>query len=128
MSGKSPPCADAIIAAGIARVVSGDRGSQPRGGRAGPRPGFAPPASPSISGWRAAEAAHDHAGHFRRGPRPASDVILKLAVSSDDKIGARPQARGDFGEAARARVHLLRAQCATRSWSASAPCRPTIRC
>jgi len=39
-------------------------------------------------------------------------VILKLAVSSDDKIGAagrKPLAIS--GEAARARVHLLRAQC-----------------
>jgi diaminohydroxyphosphoribosylaminopyrimidine deaminase/5-amino-6-(5-phosphoribosylamino)uracil reductase len=39
-------------------------------------------------------------------------VILKLAVSSDDKIGAagrKPVAIS--GEAARARVHLLRAQC-----------------
>jgi diaminohydroxyphosphoribosylaminopyrimidine deaminase/5-amino-6-(5-phosphoribosylamino)uracil reductase len=39
-------------------------------------------------------------------------VILKLAVSSDDRIGAagaKPMAI--TGEAARARVHLLRAQC-----------------
>ena len=39
-------------------------------------------------------------------------MILKLAVSSDDKIGAaggKPVAI--TGEAARARVHLLRAQC-----------------
>jgi diaminohydroxyphosphoribosylaminopyrimidine deaminase / 5-amino-6-(5-phosphoribosylamino)uracil reductase len=39
-------------------------------------------------------------------------VILKLAVSSDDKIGAaghKPVAIS--GEAAKARVHLLRAQC-----------------
>jgi diaminohydroxyphosphoribosylaminopyrimidine deaminase/5-amino-6-(5-phosphoribosylamino)uracil reductase len=39
-------------------------------------------------------------------------VILKLAVSSDDKIGAsgrKPVAIS--GEAAQARVHLLRAQC-----------------
>jgi diaminohydroxyphosphoribosylaminopyrimidine deaminase/5-amino-6-(5-phosphoribosylamino)uracil reductase len=39
-------------------------------------------------------------------------VILKLAVSSDDKIGAvgrKPVAI--TGEAAKARVHLLRAQC-----------------
>jgi diaminohydroxyphosphoribosylaminopyrimidine deaminase / 5-amino-6-(5-phosphoribosylamino)uracil reductase len=63
-------------------------------------------------GLGAAEAARDHAGHFRciRDKRP--HVILKLAVSSDDKIGAadrKPVAIS--GEAARARVHLLRAQC-----------------
>jgi len=63
-------------------------------------------------GLGALEAAHDHAGHFRRVRDKRPHVILKLAVSSDDKIaaaGRRPVAI--TGEAARARVHLLRAQC-----------------
>ena len=63
-------------------------------------------------GLGAAEAAHDHAGHFRRIRDKRPHVILKLAVSADDKIGAagrKPVAIS--GEAARARVHLLRAQC-----------------
>ncbi|HMG80256.1 MAG TPA: bifunctional diaminohydroxyphosphoribosylaminopyrimidine deaminase/5-amino-6-(5-phosphoribosylamino)uracil reductase RibD, partial [Xanthobacteraceae bacterium] len=63
-------------------------------------------------GLGALEAAHDHAGHFRRVRDKRPHVILKLAVSSDDKIGAagrKPVAIS--GEAARARVHLLRAQC-----------------
>ena len=39
-------------------------------------------------------------------------MILKLAVSSDDKIGAAGRKPVTIsGEAARARVHLLRAQC-----------------
>jgi diaminohydroxyphosphoribosylaminopyrimidine deaminase/5-amino-6-(5-phosphoribosylamino)uracil reductase len=62
-------------------------------------------------GLSAAEAAHDHAGHFRRIRDKRPHVILKLAVSSDDKIGAagrKPIAIS--GEAAKARVHLLRAQ------------------
>ena len=74
-------------------------------------PGFARPASRSISGF-AREAARDHAGHFRRIRDKRPHVILKLAVSSDDKIGAagrKPVAI--TGEAAKARVHLLRAQC-----------------
>jgi diaminohydroxyphosphoribosylaminopyrimidine deaminase/5-amino-6-(5-phosphoribosylamino)uracil reductase len=63
-------------------------------------------------GLGALEAARDHAGHFRRIRDKRPHVILKLAVSSDDKIGAagrKPVAIS--GEAARARVHLLRAQC-----------------
>jgi len=63
-------------------------------------------------GLGAAEAAHDHAGHFRRIRDKRPHVILKLAVSADDKIGAaerKPVAIS--GDAARARVHLLRAQC-----------------
>ena len=62
-------------------------------------------------GLCAAEAAHDHAGHFRRIRDRRPHVILKLAVSADDKIGAagrRPFAI--TGEAARTRVHMLRAQ------------------
>ena len=39
-------------------------------------------------GLCAAEAAHDHAGHFRRIRDKRPHVILKLAVSADDKIGA----------------------------------------
>ena len=62
-------------------------------------------------GLGAAEAARDHAGHFRRVRDKRPHVILKLAVSSDDKIAAaghKPVAIS--GEAAKARVHLLRAQ------------------
>jgi diaminohydroxyphosphoribosylaminopyrimidine deaminase/5-amino-6-(5-phosphoribosylamino)uracil reductase len=63
-------------------------------------------------GLGAAEAAHDHAGHFRRVRDKRPHVILKLAVSSDDKIGAAGrQPVAITGEAAKARVHLLRAQC-----------------
>ena len=65
-----------------------------------------------MIGLCAAEAAHDHAGHFRRIRDKRPHVILKLAVSADDKIGAagrKPVAI--TGEAARSRVHLLRAQC-----------------
>jgi Pyrimidine reductase, riboflavin biosynthesis len=63
-------------------------------------------------GLGAAEAARDHAGHFRRIRDKRPHVILKLAVSADDKIGAaghKPVAI--TGEAAKTRVHLLRAQC-----------------
>jgi len=108
--GKSPPCADAIIAAGIARVVSaiGDPNPVVAG------QGHARLRAAGITveiGTGAAEAARDHAGHFRRVRAKRPHVILKLAVSPDDKIAAaghKPVAI--TGEAARARVHLLRAQ------------------
>jgi diaminohydroxyphosphoribosylaminopyrimidine deaminase/5-amino-6-(5-phosphoribosylamino)uracil reductase len=109
--GKSPPCADAIIAAGIARVVSAIEDPNPE--VAGQ--GHAKLRTAGITvdvGLGAMEAARDHAGHFRRIRDKRPHVILKLAVSSDDKIGAagrKPLAI--TGEAAKARVHLLRAQC-----------------
>ena len=109
--GKSPPCADAVIAAGIARVVSAIEDPNPEvAGR-----GHARLRAAGIAvdiGLGALEAAHDHAGHFRRIRDQRPHVILKLAVSADDKIGAagrKPLAIS--GEAAKARVHLLRAQC-----------------
>jgi diaminohydroxyphosphoribosylaminopyrimidine deaminase / 5-amino-6-(5-phosphoribosylamino)uracil reductase len=108
--GKSPPCADAIIAAGIARVVSAIEDPNPEVAGQGHAKLRAAGISVDI-GLAAAEAAHDHAGHFRRIRDKRPHVILKLAVSSDDKIGAagrKPVAIS--GEAAKARVHLLRAQ------------------
>jgi diaminohydroxyphosphoribosylaminopyrimidine deaminase / 5-amino-6-(5-phosphoribosylamino)uracil reductase len=108
--GKSPPCADAIIAAGIARVVAAIEDPNPEvAGR-----GHAKLRAAGIAvdvGLFAQEAAHDHAGHFRSVLDKRPHVILKLAVSADDKIGAaggKPIAI--TGEAARSRVHLLRAQ------------------
>ena len=109
--GKSPPCADAIIAAGIARVVSAIEDPNPEVAGQGHAKLRAAGISVDI-GLGAAEAAHDHAGHFRRVRDGRPHVILKLAVSSDDKIGAagrKPVAIS--GDAAKARVHLLRAQC-----------------
>jgi diaminohydroxyphosphoribosylaminopyrimidine deaminase/5-amino-6-(5-phosphoribosylamino)uracil reductase len=109
--GKSPPCADAVIAAGIARVVSAIEDPNPE--VAGQ--GHAKLRAAGITvetGLGAAEAARDHAGHFRRIRDHRPHVILKLAVSLDDKIaaaGRKPVAI--TGEAARTRVHLLRAQC-----------------
>ncbi len=109
--GKSPPCADAIIAAGIARVVSAIEDPNPEVAGQGHARLRAAGITVDI-GLGALEAAHDHAGHFRRVRDNRPHVILKLAVSSDDKIGAagrKPVAIS--GEAAKARVHLLRAQC-----------------
>ncbi|WP_029586178.1 bifunctional diaminohydroxyphosphoribosylaminopyrimidine deaminase/5-amino-6-(5-phosphoribosylamino)uracil reductase RibD [Bradyrhizobium sp. URHD0069] len=109
--GKSPPCADAIIAAGIARVVSAIEDPNPEVAGQGHARLRAAGITVDI-GLGAVEAAHDHAGHFRRVRDKRPHVILKLAVSSDSKIGAggrKPLAIS--GEAAKARVHLLRAQC-----------------
>jgi diaminohydroxyphosphoribosylaminopyrimidine deaminase/5-amino-6-(5-phosphoribosylamino)uracil reductase len=109
--GKSPPCTDAIIAAGIGRVVSAIEDPNPEVAGQGHARLRAAGIIIDI-GIGAAEAARDHAGHFRRIRDRRPHVILKLAVSPDDKIGAaggKPYAV--TGEAARSRVHLLRAQC-----------------
>ena len=107
--GKSPPCVEAVIAAGISRVVSAIEDPNPEvAGK-----GHAKLRSAGITvdvGLGAVEAARDHAGHFLRIRDRRPHVILKLAVSADDKIGGsgrKPVAI--TGEAARTQVHLLRA-------------------
>jgi diaminohydroxyphosphoribosylaminopyrimidine deaminase/5-amino-6-(5-phosphoribosylamino)uracil reductase len=109
--GKSPPCTDAVIAAGITRVVSAIEDPNPEVAGQGHARLRAAGIAVEI-GLGAAEAAHDHAGHFRRIRDKRPHVILKLAVSTDDKIAAAGHTPVAIsGEAARARMHLLRAQC-----------------
>src|SRR2546425_350260 len=81
--GKSPPCADAIIAAGVARVVSAIEDPNPEVAGQGHAKLRAAGIAVDIR-LGAAEAARDHAGHFRRVRDGRPHVILKLAVSSDD--------------------------------------------
>ena len=108
--GKSPPCVDAVIASGVSRVVSAIEDPNPEVAGQGHARLRAAGITVDV-GPCAAEAAHDHAGHFRRIRDKRPHVILKLAVSADDKIGApgrKPLAI--TGEAARTQVHLLRAR------------------
>src|SRR6516162_685813 len=108
--GKSPPCTDAVIAAGISRVVAAIEDPNPEVAGQGHARLRAAGIAVDV-GLCAAEATRDHAGHFRRIRDKRPHVMLKLAVSSDDKIGAaggKPVAI--TGEAARNGVHLLRAQ------------------
>jgi len=108
--GKSPPCADAIIAAGISRVVSALEDPNREVSGAGHARLRAAGISVDI-GVGADEARHDHDGHISRMCRGRPHVMLKLAISADGKAGVagrRPIAI--TGEAVRERVHLLRAQ------------------
>ena len=108
--GRSPPCADAVIAAGIARVVSAMEDPNPE--VAGQ--GHARLRAAGIvvdTGLYADKATRDHAGHISRVLRMRPYVILKLAVSSDGKIGLTGKPVAITGEESRSRVHLLRAQC-----------------
>jgi diaminohydroxyphosphoribosylaminopyrimidine deaminase / 5-amino-6-(5-phosphoribosylamino)uracil reductase len=108
--GRSPPCADAVIAAGIARVVSAIEDPNPEVAGAGHARLRAAAIAVDV-GLGAEEARHAHAGHIRRMRDGRPNVLLKLAVSADGKAGAagrKPLAI--TGEAAREHVHLLRAQ------------------
>jgi diaminohydroxyphosphoribosylaminopyrimidine deaminase/5-amino-6-(5-phosphoribosylamino)uracil reductase len=108
--GKTPPCADALIAAGVARVVSAIEDPNPEVAGQGHARLRAAGIVVDV-GLCADEARRAHAGHIRRITAGRPHVTLKLAVSSDGKIAAaghKPVAI--TGEAARTRVHLQRAQ------------------
>jgi diaminohydroxyphosphoribosylaminopyrimidine deaminase/5-amino-6-(5-phosphoribosylamino)uracil reductase len=106
--GRTPPCVDAVIRAGIARVVVGIRDPDPRTGGQGI-------ARLRASGIAVALADHArsarlHEGHVMRYRRGRPFVIAKLVVSSDARIGRRDQPRAlDTGEDARYWTHVQRA-------------------
>jgi diaminohydroxyphosphoribosylaminopyrimidine deaminase/5-amino-6-(5-phosphoribosylamino)uracil reductase len=108
--GKSPPCADAIIAAGISRVVFAMEDPNPEVAGAG----HARLRQAGIAvdiGIGADAARRAHAGHIRRMREDRPHVMLKLAISADGKAGGAGRRPIEItGEAARERVHLLRAQ------------------
>jgi diaminohydroxyphosphoribosylaminopyrimidine deaminase/5-amino-6-(5-phosphoribosylamino)uracil reductase len=108
--GKTPPCADAIVRAGIARVVSALEDPNPEvAGR-----GHALLRAAGITvdvGIGADEARRAHAGHIRRVVDGRPHVTLKLAVSADGKVARSDRSPTPItGEAARARVHLMRSR------------------
>jgi len=108
--GKTPPCANAIVRAGIARVVSALEDPNPQiAGR-----GYARLREHGVAvetGLGQDEAARAHVGHVRRMREGRPHVLLKLAVSSDGKAGpAGRKPAGITGEGARARVHRMRAE------------------
>ena len=108
--GRTPPCTEAIIAAGVARVVVGVQDPDPRVAGSG------------IERLRAAGvrvdvgACHDIVSeqlapylHHRRTGRPF--VVLKLAMTIDGYIAAKSGSGGWItGETARRRVHQMRAE------------------
>ena len=107
--GKTPPCADAVIAAGIARVVSAMVDPNPEVAGAG-HWRMAEAGIVVEVGIGAEQARRAHAGHIRRSQDGRPHVTLKLAVSADGKTGLsgrRPAAIS--GGQARNRVHLMRA-------------------
>jgi diaminohydroxyphosphoribosylaminopyrimidine deaminase/5-amino-6-(5-phosphoribosylamino)uracil reductase len=108
--GRTPPCADALVAAGVARVVAA--ASDPDERVSGK--GYAILHGAGIEvveGVLAADAADVMAGYLTRSIRKRSEVILKLAVSRDGMIGRKGEGQVAItGEIARRQVHVMRAE------------------
>jgi len=107
--GRTPPCAEALIAAGVARVVMPIEDPDPRvAGKGAARLRAAGVAV--ETGLCAAEATEINAGFLSRIERGRPLVTLKLATTLDGRIAtANGESRWITGPAARARAHLLRA-------------------
>jgi diaminohydroxyphosphoribosylaminopyrimidine deaminase/5-amino-6-(5-phosphoribosylamino)uracil reductase len=108
--GRTPPCAEALIVAGIARAVVAIEDPDPRvagrGLAALERAGVA-----LTLGVGHEAAASLNAGFFLRVTEGRPLFTLKLATSLDGRIATHGgESRWITGEAARARAHLLRAQ------------------
>ncbi|MCB1502500.1 MAG: bifunctional diaminohydroxyphosphoribosylaminopyrimidine deaminase/5-amino-6-(5-phosphoribosylamino)uracil reductase RibD [Bauldia sp.] len=86
--GKTPPCAEALVAAGVGRVVFAIEDPDPR--VAGKGRALLEAAGIAVSeGVLREQAARDLAGHISRVTRGRPHVVLKLAVSADGMIGRR---------------------------------------
>ncbi|MEM1343036.1 MAG: bifunctional diaminohydroxyphosphoribosylaminopyrimidine deaminase/5-amino-6-(5-phosphoribosylamino)uracil reductase RibD [Pseudomonadota bacterium] len=108
--GRTPPCAEALAHAGIARLVCPLLDPDPRvSGR-----GFAHLRAAGITvetGLLAAEARAVNAGFLSRIERRRPWLTLKLATTLDARIAtATGESRWITGGAARRRVHLMRAE------------------
>lgn len=107
--GRTPPCADALVAAGIARVVSAITDPDPRVAGAGHARLEA--AGVTVeTGLLAAEAAAMQKGFLLRIAEGRPMVTLKLAMSLDGRIAtARGESRWITAPEARRATHTLRA-------------------
>lgn len=108
--GNTPPCCDAVVAAGIKRLVYAIRDPNPLVAGQGvaycERHGLE-----TVGGLCAAEAARDHVGHIRRVTDGRPAVTLKLAETADGFVAGGPHdpRLAITGVAANGAVHVMRA-------------------
>ena len=109
--GVTPPCADALCDAGVARAVVALEDPDPR--VAGHGLGRLRDGGVEVVTGVCADAARAlNAGFLSRVTRGRPLVTLKAATTLDGRIAVRSgDSRWITGAAARARVHLMRAEC-----------------
>lgn len=107
-TGRTPPCTDAVLAAGIARLWIGGRDPDSRVAGAGIRRLRAAGLALEIGVLEEA-CREQHQGFLSAVERGRPHVALKLAATLDGRIAtARGESRWITGAAARARVQALR--------------------
>jgi diaminohydroxyphosphoribosylaminopyrimidine deaminase/5-amino-6-(5-phosphoribosylamino)uracil reductase len=108
--GRTPPCADAVAAAGVARVVAAVGDPDPRTSGAGFERLRAAGIQVELAGGELERLAREQNAPFRTWAalrRPF--VLCKLAVTLDGRVTV-PGSRWVSGEESRRRVHELRAR------------------
>lgn len=108
--GRTPPCAEALVSAGISRVVAA--ASDPDDRVSGRGYQILRDAGIDVEeNVLAEEAARDLAGYLTRRMKSRAHVTLKLALSRNGKIGRRDGGQVLItGEVSNRQVHALRAQ------------------
>ncbi|MDH2327540.1 bifunctional diaminohydroxyphosphoribosylaminopyrimidine deaminase/5-amino-6-(5-phosphoribosylamino)uracil reductase RibD [Cereibacter sp. SYSU M97828] len=106
--GKTPPCANALVAAGVARVVSAATDPDPR--VAGKGHAILRDAGIEVTEGVLGDAARElNAGFLKRMTRGLPLVTLKLAATLDGRIAtASGESRWITGPEARRAVHAMR--------------------
>jgi diaminohydroxyphosphoribosylaminopyrimidine deaminase/5-amino-6-(5-phosphoribosylamino)uracil reductase len=108
--GKTPPCADALIAAGVARVICPLTDPDPRVAGRGFERLRAAGVAVSV-GLMTEDAAAMNVGFFTRLRLGRPHLTLKLAASLDGRIATGSgESQWISGPEARAEAHLLRAR------------------
>ena len=108
--GRTPPCANTLVTAGVARVVGAASDPDPRvSGK-----GYAILRAAGIEVVErvlAEEAVDVMAGYLTRSMSRRPEVTLKIAVSADGMIGRTGEGQiGITGPQSRAQVHVMRAE------------------
>lgn len=107
--GRTPPCTEALIAAGVARVVAAVRDPDPRA--AGGLDRLAAAGIETVAGLLEGEATALNPGFLKRARTGLPWVRVKLAMSLDGRTAlASGASRWITGEAARRDVQFLRAR------------------
>lgn len=108
--GRTPPCANALVNAGVARVVGAASDPDPR--VSGKGYAILRAAGIEVAERVLVEQASDQlAGYLTRSLKKRPEVILKFALSTDGKIGRRGQGQVVVtGDVARREVQMMRAE------------------
>jgi len=108
--GRTPPCAEALVAGGVARIVGA--ATDPDGRVSGRGYAILRSAGIEVIEGVCRDAAADlMRGYMTRSMKTRPEVTLKLAVSADGMLGRKAEGQVPItGEIARRQVHLMRAE------------------